>query len=1104
MKQKTTVLFLLLFMPTILFAQSMGKIQGKITDKQTGVALPNATVMAEKTNFGAAADAEGNYSFSLPAGKYTLESRFLGYQSVTREIEVKEGETITENFNLLPTSVSTSPVVVTAMGTSISREKLGTPVSSVSGDALVESGAHDIISALAGKAPGVYTTETGGDPGAATRIILRGARSLMNDNQPLVVLDGVPIFSGTVGADNVGATSAYSQLNDINPEDIASVEIYKGPSAAAIWGSRAANGVIVIKTKTGHYSPSRKINISLRESMEYDQLLREDPLQTEYGQGANGTYMWNLPFSWGDKIADRSGAADVLSNPSYPYSEITQKNSKTVYDHVSELYQKPVSNTYGITMSGGDQSGNFYLDVNRVEQTGIVVANQNFTSTSVRGDVSKTYEQNITLHINASYVNSSSQRVQQGSNISGILLGAYRTPPDFNNMPYLVDYVSSTGQITPHIQRTFRNGSGNPASGAGYDNPFFTIYQNPTNYNSQRLLATTDITYDPLDWLSFTYRAGLDYLNTENQSVYGYGDATQPLGQYFDQSFSQYQVNSDIQGRATHELNSDISGNLLVGFHIDAQKYNSLGVTALSFLIPTAPPSISNSTTYAPGQGVTYIHNAAAYAQLDLTLYNQVYVTLAGRDESSSTFGPNTSSLNFYPSASVAWEFTKLPALQGNSILSYGKLRAAIGTAANQPPVYSSSTYYIANPIIANGWGPAIGLQYYNGGTLISQTLGNPNLGPEKTNEREGGVDLKLFNNRATFGATYYYDKTTDAILPLQVAPSSGYTNIYKNAAVLENKGWELYASAEWLDLGEFSWTTSANWSKNNNKVLDLAGVSNVFLDGFTDPFSAAVLNEPIGVLYGTRWDRQKDASGNIIPGSKLVLDANGFPQLAATPGVIGDPNPDWRMGITNTFRYQRFTLSVLVDIKQGGQVWNGTKGALTYFGKAGNQTWWSTISAAQATTLKNWWGLTVAQMANGDDWGVTVPANSGAYRKNADGTYSFRGYVNNFGGGDVIVDEEYFYDGPGSGFTGPSEQFIEDGSFVRLKSVTLSYMLPLHIYGFQSVELSVTGRNLALWDSYSGVDPETNLTGPSNGQGLDYFNNPSIKSWIFSLKLNY
>jgi len=307
-------------------------------------------------------------------------------------------------------------------------------------------------------------------------------------------------------------------------------------------------------------------------------------------------------------------------------------------------------------------------------------------------------------------------------------------------------------------------------------------------------------------------------------------------------------------------------------------------------------------------------------------------------------------------------------------------------------------------------------------------------------------------------------------------------------------------ATVNWLRMNGFSWQTVGTWTTNHNVVYDLSGVTNVFLSGFTDPASEAILGQQVGVLYGTRWDRNANGS--------LALDGNGFPVgVAATPGVIGNPNPNYIASLSNTFRVQRFTLSFTFDWQIGGQVWNGTAGALSYFGKAGYQNWWTTISAQQATTLKNYDGFTVAQMAKGEDWfgpsGTTMPA-SAAFRKNSDGSYSFRGYVHNFGGGDVIVDESYFYDGPGSGFTGPSEQFIENGSFVRLQQLSLSYTLPLRSIGMQSLQLSIVGRNLALWTKYKGVDPEANLTGPTNGQGLDYFNNPSVRTWIFSIALNY
>jgi TonB-linked SusC/RagA family outer membrane protein len=1090
-----------------------GTIKGKITDKQTGETLPGATIVVEGTAHGAAADVNGNYTIeNVPTGRYQLVARYIGYQAETVIVDVKDGETTTQDFELAPSGYTTNPVVVTAIGTQESRAHVGTAVSSVAGQSLVLSGSNNVITDLAAKAPGVYTTETSGDPGAATRIVLRGIRSLQGDNQPLVVVDGEPVFSGTVGGLNmnnssgsaiggndVGGVTAMSILNSLNPQDIASVEIYKGPSAAAIWGSQGANGVIVITTKSGTFTPGKKVNISLRSNTQVDNLLREFPLQTQFGQGANGAYMWNSPFSWGDQISARSGAADVRSY-SYAYAPITAKNSKTVYDHAGELFSPAVSEDYGATITGGDQSGNFYLDLDRLGQNGIVKANSSYNQTSIRTSVTRTFAQGLTIDLNAAYVNSSSDRIQQGSNISGLLLGAYRTAPDFNNLPYLVNYVSPTGAVTPAVQRTYRNGSGNPASGMGYDNPFFTVYMNPTTIALDHLTGSSSISYDAADWLNFTYRAGVDYLTDRDNTELAPYDASQKLGQLIRNVNTAYMVNSDLMGRANHSFSDDFTSTLLVGFHLDNTQYDNTGIVGTDFIIPTAPPTLGNAASYAPGESKIITRNAALYGQLNLNFYKQLFFTLAGRDESSSTYGPDVPSLFFYPSASVAWEFTQLPMFKDNSILTYGKLRAAYGEAAVQPPAYSTNTYVVANPVIGNGFGPGIGLQYYGGGVVSSTTLGNSALGPEKTTESEFGLDLRLLDDRVAMSLTAYHDITTDAILGLNVAPSSGFSAINSNAAKLSNVGYEAQMTVDWLRFGNFSWQTVGNWSTNHNIVYDLSGVTNVFLSGFTDPASEAVLGQQVGVLYGTRWERNANGSITLGGGSNGLFPVGD----AATPGVIGDPNPKYVASVSNTFRLQRFTFSFTFDWKVGGQVWNGTKGALSYFGKAGDQNWWTTISATQATTLLNYDGYTVAQMANGEDWGLSSMPASAAFRKNSDGTYSFRGYVHNFGGGNVIVDESYFYDGPGSGFTGPAEQFIEDGSYVRLQQVSLSYSIPLKTIGLESLQLSVIGRNLALWTKYTGVDPQANLTGPTNGQGLDYFNNPSVKTWIFSIAVNY
>jgi TonB-linked SusC/RagA family outer membrane protein len=1090
-------LVMIVFLAVSAFAQ-VGGVKGTITDDQTGSTLPGANVFLERTSYGAATDADGIYTISnVLQGQYTLVVSFVGYVQHRQAIIITAGDIITVDIKLKPSTVQLNPVVVTAIGTQANREQLGTSVSSIEGSQLATTGAHDIISSIAALAPGVNTTEATGDPGSATRIILRGPKSFQNDNQPLIVIDGIPVDNTALQPINnqgdVAGTAMMSTISDISPDNIQSMQIYSGPAAASLWGSKAANGVIAITTKSGGQVGTKKLSLSIRSRTFSDEVLHTTPLQTSFGQGTNGNYSQATSFSWGDPIFLRSDAADVLARPSYPYSLIAAggKNSRTTYNHASELFHAPVSEDYGVTLRGGDEYGDFYLDLGQLQQQGIILSNSNYKRTSIRSNATRKFTDNVIARINVGYTNSSSDRIQQGSNTSGLLLGAYRTPPDFNSNPYLVNYIDPAGNITYGVQRTYRNAEGNPGRSWGYDNPLFTIYNVPSIISTNRLIGNAEISYDPYGWLDFTYRLGVDYGTDKTESNYPIYDAQFPSGYLTRSTDNTLLLNSDLMGRATQHLTDDIEGTLMLGFHLDQNRYDGLSATATSFILTGAPATFSNSLYYTPSEYLTIIRTAALYGSLDLGLYKQLFLKFTGRNESASTYGPAAAQSYFYPSFSAAWQFTQLQpikdALAGSTILSFGKIRAAYGQAANQPPAYVTKSYYNINPSFGNGWGEALAGQYYGGNAAKSDVLGNSLLEPEKTAETELGADLRFANDRISLSYTYYSNKTTGAILGVAIAPSSGYTNKWANAASMTNKGSEVQIIGDWLHLGEFSWSSTINWSHNKNVVTDLSGVNSVFLNGFSDPSSRAILNQPYGVLYGTRWDRKADGS--------LNLDASGFPQTATEDGIIGDPNPNYRMGIINTFRFERFTLSVLVDIKQGGDVWNGTKGALSYFGTAGYQNWWTTISATDAANLLNYNGQTVVAMS---------AAGRKAYVHNSDGTYSFRGYVKDFGGGRVIIDQSYFTSGPGSGFTGPAEQFVEKASYVRLRDVTLSYTFPLQFVGMQSATISVTGRNLKLWTDYTGNDPESNLTGPSNGQGLDYFNNPTTRSYILSIQLEY
>lgn len=816
---------------------------------------------------------------------------------------------------------------------------------------------------------------------------------------------------------------------------------------------------------------SNDVKISLQSELTVDQVNKNVNLQNKYGQGIGGSYVWGYPLSWGDPIAERPGGEDVRARPGYEYSEITQKNSRQTYDHASEVFQDAYSWKNSLSVSGGNDQTTYYLSVANSRNNGVVLANSNFNRNSFRLNVDHNFTEKLSSKVNANYIQSNSDRIQMGSNISGLLLGTYRTPPDFNNQPYLVNYVAPNGNVYQDEQRSYRDPAGDPNSGPGYDNPLWTIYKNRNHSDVKRIMGSAELKYNMYDWLNFVERVGVDTYTDRRYQLLPPGNATVPSGSLTENEINQYQFNNDFIIRAFKDFSEDYSGNILVGYNLNHRATDELGATSTNFILDDAPKDVGNAVDRFPFQTKTVERTSALYAQAEFNAFDQLYMKVSGRSESASTYGENSDKTYFYPSANIAWQFSDLDAFQDQNILSFGKIRASYGKAGTQPSPYSTRTNYL-RASYANGWGPEISATYYGGGAMRSSQEGNSSLKPEITTEFETGVDLRFLDDRIGLSFTRYWKKTTDALLSIDVPPSSGYSSRLANAAEIENRGYEVSLDLNWIRSRDFQWNTHVIWSKNDNKVTSLAGVNNVFLNGFTDGSSRAVEGYSVGVLYGSKWER--DDSGN------LILDENGFPQIAPAADVLGDPTPDWTSGIRNTFSYKGFTLTALLDIKQGGDVWNGTKGALYYFGIHGDQTWSTTADQDLVNYL-----------------GQTIPSGT-----------TFRGYVKDFGGGPVAIDETYFWAGPGSGFTGPTEQFIEDGSYVRLREVGLTYTLQTKAFrdftGLSSIRFGVTGRNLKLWTDYSGVDPETNLTGPSNGQGLDYFNNPNTRTWLFSLRVNY
>ncbi len=1070
----------LLLVPAALFAQS--KISGKVTDASTGEELPGANVYLLEIKKGTSTSIAGDYEITgVNPGTYTLVASYVGYKKAKQSVTVGSADVVL-NITMQPDFLGLEEVVVNALGFEKNRDQQGAASSNVTAERIATTGETSLLTGIAGKTSGVVVTRSSGDPGAGTYVQIRGQSTITNSVQPLVVVDGIPISNTTVGS-GVDGVVQQSRLNDINPNDIESREILKGASAAALWGSRAANGVIVIKTKKGNPVKDRP-NIVFKSTYSMDEINAYPTLQSSYGQGSSGAYNPTSAFSWGDKIADRSGAADVfnttgayfVSESGNVYYPITQKNSKETFvdKNKNGVFQTGYFLDNSLSISGGDLGNSYYFSLSDLNQEGIIRNNSDYRRTSFRFNSARRFNENFTVNSTAMYTKVNSNRIQMGSNTAGLYLGLVRTAPDFDQEDYKGSYFSGPNAAPiPNRHRSYRSYLG-ASSSPVYNNPLWTINEQENTTNVDRFMTTGEIQYDPTQWLGFTARGGIDYYQDKRISYFPVNSANPGLnGLLTDQSLSELQVNFDFITRLQKQLNEDLFSSALFGFNINDRTAKTIGGSMQNFIIALGPKNFDNAqaANRNPFNSESQRRIAAAYTAFNFNYKESVFAEITGRAETASTFGENSDKTFFYPAANVAWQFTQLDALKDNNVLSFGKFRASYGVVGVEPGPYLTTTDFVS-AAYGESWGPVLDSGFFaDGGFVQSTAAGNNAVEPERKTEWEVGTDLRFLNDRLSFSATYYSNQTEGALFFVPVAASTGFTSQFQNAADLENKGFEIEAGYEIIATNDFRWGVNANWTRNRNKVTDLAGTQSLFLAGFTGTSSRAVEGQPVGVLWGVDWAKNADGS--------LVLDANGFPTASSEESVIGDPNPDWVGNLSTTISYKNWNLFVLFDHTQGGDFWDGTRGVLYYFG-------------THEDVSKERTYPTDLRQHNG----TIIPANT-----------PFRGNIQDFGAGPVALTQPW-YTGLGGGFGPQSRQFIYDATVTRLREVTLTYSLNSKAFRdftkLRSVDFGVTGRNLLFWTKMDGVDPETNLTGPSNGRGLSYFNNPNTRSILFSISVNY
>lgn len=1066
--------FLLMVSTQVLWSQGV-QIKGKVSSAEDGSALPGASVVVKGTNIATVTDAEGNYSVNAPQGATSIYVSFVGRK--TQDVLI-EGKT-TIDIQLQPDVVGLDEVVVTALGISKAKKALGFSVQDVKAEDMTRVPTLNMVNALNGRVSGVQVTNSSGVAGGASYITIRGNASITGSNQPLFIVDGVPIdnsmnYSGN--PDNVKNNLldgvAYSnRAIDINPDDVESVSVLKGGAATALYGLRAANGVIMITTKKG--KASDQIKVTVNSSVTIEDVNKLPELQEKFVQG--NAYKWKGPhsagnrYSWGPKV-------DTMAwdNSDYKWDKhgrLVSQNSPLAkgkfkpYDNLGNFFQTGVTYNNSLSASGGNETSNYYMSISNMTTSG-VVPNNNYQKTSVKLTGESQVSKRFRILGSANYIKSGGDRIQQGSNLSGVMLGLLRTPISFDNANGVSDPVNdqTAYQFEDGSMRSYRNGI--------YDNPYWTVNKNLFTDDVDRLMGYAGFNYKILDWMSLQYKLGNDFSSDKREGHFAIGGGQVPAGQVQKDNHTTWDLNSDLILNMTKEINSDLNTNLSLGNNMYQSRYEQVYIQGDQLAQPDFY-HLSNASSIIARQNKENKRTAAFYGSADINYKSMINLNFSGRQEWSTTLPKNNNSF-FFPSASGSFIFSELPALKGNPILTFGKIRASIAKTANDAKVYyTKSTYNLAND--GDGWTTGISFPFLD---LVSYSWGdqkgNPDLKPEFSRNFETGFDLRFIDSRIGLSFSYFNNKSTDLILPVPVAATSGYELVSMNAASMENKGIEITVDADILKINDLRWNVGINYSKIQNEVLSLAeGVDNVDLGGFEGAQIRAVKGLPYGSLFGTQFER--DAKGN------LAIDADGYPILSAEETAFGSSLPDWTAGINSTISYKGISLYALLDIKRGGIMWNGTRGALVSFGMA-KET---------------------------EDRGTEKVINGMMAQYNAAGTEFVRdanGKIVTSGSNTTpIVADESWYNGLGGGFAGPSDQFIEKTDWIRLREVSLSYSIPtslLKSLPIKGLDLSISAHNLWLSTDYKGIDPETNLMGADNAQGIDYFNMPNTKSYTVGLKL--
>ncbi len=1042
MKKLVQSLFILLFIAGTAMAQDR-TITGTVTGKEDGLPLPGVTVVVKGTKNGTQTGADGKYALSVPSGSVELVFSYLGYVS-----ETIAGSSGIVDVSLASDSQALSEVVVTALGISREAKSLGYSASVIKSEQLTDARSSNVLNALAGKAAGVRISSQSGTLGGSTKIVIRGVNSL-GVNSPLFVIDGVPVSDLTAAGGTTANNVDYgNRIGDLSSDDIESMTILKGAAATALYGSRAKDGAVIITSKKG--SKTSKTSISVNSSTRFDNPLVLPDFQNEYAQGIfNNTtkaYEYSLRYSngWGPKISD-------VANQQFPDFLGRQVTLQAYPDNVKDFFQTGTSYINNVSIAGGGDNSDYRLSFTANNDKGIIpestLGKYNFAVNAGRDFGTK-----LSSRFVASYTRIKADgRPSQSSNNTNIITSAVYGIPRVVNISDLRDNViDATGkQIVLTTDRT-----GN--------NPYWIMDYNRNSNQVDRFLGSYTLDYKPLSWITITNVLGGDIFTEKRASRTRKGTAGINNGAFANTDLFQRQINNDfLVSLEQNDLVKDFNFKLVLGGNINERSSESTVVNATDLTIDQLY-NYSNAVRAVPTLAYNKRRLMGAYAAFSASYKDFLYLDVTGRNDWTSTLPVNNRSY-FYPSVSGSFVFSELLKDKNVDWLSYGKVRASWASVGSDLDAYKLDFQY--SPVTN------IFLQYVGAQTAIfpigpistaftgPRILPNANLVPEKQNSFEVGADLRFLNNRIGLDFSYYNTRTKNQLIDIDVAISTGFFAKTVNVGAINNKGIEIALNLVPLKFKDFQWDITANYGKNKQVVEELAPGLNQY--SLSSGWSGLQIKAEVGQgfgIYGLAWD--KDPNGNII-----IDAASGLKKPSATAQRLGNIYPAYTLGINNQFTFKSFTLSGLIDIREGGSFYSGTVANLRTGGLA-------VETGGDRTPIV--------------DKGVNLV--SGNYVTNTTPVRSMQEYWGN------------------EAAVGNTIGNVFDASYVKLREIRFSYALPAKLLKstvFKSAEIGVEGRNLWLIKSHvPHVDPEANFFGAGVvGEGVEFNSIPSTRSFGFNLR---